>query len=263
MAEYNTPVQHFREALESVATQTYRDFELIVVDDGGQNDVGGIVGEFNDPRFRVVKHPANKGLVAALTTGIETSNAALIARMDTDDIYLPRHLELLVGAASAMPEIAVFSARSNEFASDSEGFVVGTPGEKTKLNLVKGDGPSHPATLIRRSALEAVGGYPDYRRAEDFALWCEMLLHGHRLYTIESVTHRYRVNLEDYRKRRLKNRGGEIVARLHYYPLLGASPLAYLKIIRSIAGGILPARLVRQLRTWERRNTQPSVSSSD
>jgi len=254
MAEYNTHESHLREAISSIVNQTFTDYELIIVDDGGNNDLAAIVSEFNDERIMVIQHATNMGFVAALETGIAAASAELVARMDTDDVYLPTHLENLVQAARDFPDFAVYSARSQEFSNDGRRMVMGTAGEKTVKSVLRGSQPSHPATLIRKSALLSVGGYPDYHRAEDLALWCEMLLHGYRLCTIEPVTHLYRVDLADYRKRRLRNRRGELGARLHYYPRLGAGPADYLKVVRTIAGGILPGRLVRSLRRWERRD---------
>jgi hypothetical protein len=65
---------------------------------------------------------------------------------------------------------------------------------------------------------------------------------------MDEILLNYRVNPGDFRKRTLKNRGGEIKARLHYYPALGASPFDYFHICRSIVAGILPTKLVISLR---------------
>jgi glycosyltransferase involved in cell wall biosynthesis len=248
MSEFNTPVQHLNEVLDSIVKQTHQNFELVLVDDCGRNNVKEIVGAYNDDRLKVLHNPQNLGLRLSLNRGILEARASLIARMDTDDIYSADHLEQLVCLADTLPEYAVYASRSIEVSNDEFEMILGSSGEITAKELMRGSVPSHPATLIRKSAMLSVGGYPDYLRAEDLALWCELILDNQRLYIGEQTTHRYRVLLKDYSKRTLKHRRGEIAARLHYYPLMSAPLISYLKIIKIIIVGVLPGRVVRTLR---------------
>ena len=62
---------------------------------------------------------------------------------------------------------------------------------------------------------------------------------------LDDVLYRYRVNPHDYQKRTLCHRGGEIKARLHYYPKMGAGLVEYFRIVKSIAAGLLPIKVVR------------------
>lgn len=249
MSEFSTPEHHFDESIRSVLNQSFQDFELIIVDDCGSNDVSSLVRRYQDPRIRIIRNRHNMGLAESLQMGLRHAMAPLIARVDTDDMYDPLHFELLVAAASQMPEFAVYSSLSIEFSDDGRSFLLGRAGEKSARDLMRGDVPAHPATLIRTEALRRVGGYPlMYRRAEDLALWFELVRAGERILVTEAQTHHYRVNLQDYSKRRLRHRGGELRARIHYYPLLGAAPYEYLKILRSLAAGVLPPRLIRAIR---------------
>jgi glycosyltransferase involved in cell wall biosynthesis len=248
MSEFDTPEPHLKEALDCISKQTYQNFELLLIDDCGRNDVKAIVGAYNDNRFKVLPNPRNMGLRQSLNRGIHEARGSLIARMDTDDIYSADHLEQLAGLANTHPEYAVYASRSIEVSDDEFEMILGSSGEITTKELLRGSVPSHPATLIRKSAMLSVGGYPDYSRAEDLALWCELILDNQRLYIGEQTTHRYRVLLKDYSKRTLKYRRGEIEARLHYYPQLSAPLGAYLKIIKIVVGGLLPGHLVRTLR---------------
>lgn len=249
MSEYNTPIQYLEASLHSILAQTFRDFELIIVDDRGANDVSQVANRMGDRRIRVVRNPRNLGLALSLTHGIEVARADWLARMDTDDLYDPEHLERLLKLVAERPGFAVYASRSVEFSDDGVQVELGVAGEKTARSLVRGDAPAHPATLISRSALLDAGGYTrEYGRAEDFVLWCEILLGGGRIYVNDALTHRYRVSLGDYRKRALRTRGGEIRARLVYYPKLKAKPVEYLRIVRSILGGLLPPRTTRALR---------------
>lgn len=87
---------HFlKEALHSILNQTYRYFEIIVVNDSGE-EVSEIINAFKDSRIRYVRHETNKGPSASRNTGLKTAKGTYIAYLDDDDIYYPEHLEMLV-----------------------------------------------------------------------------------------------------------------------------------------------------------------------
>lgn len=248
MSEYNTPVSDLKVAIQSMLVQTYKDFEFIIVDDGTANDLKSIVNEFNDSRVKILKNPMNMGFVHSLNNAIKYAKGKYIVRMDTDDIALPDRIEKLYSFITTHPEYAVVGSRAVEFSGKKENGVLGKSGEKTRKSIIKGDSLVHPSIIMEKSAIESVGYYKDFNRAEDLALWCELLLDGSRLYVIDDILLRYRVNPNDYRKRKLSNRKGEIKARLHYYPKLGASPIDYLYIIKSIIAGIMPVQFVQNYR---------------
>lgn len=248
MAEYNTDPDLLRGAIASILTQTETRFELLIVDDGGRNDVPAIAAEFADERIRVVGYGENRGFVAALNAGWPQARGRFIARMDTDDTVEPTYLETIHSFLAEHPEYAVVSGQAVEFSTDGPALVHGRPGEVTRRSLMRGGAPIHAASMMRTEALAAVGGYPEYRRAEDLALWCEMLLAGERMYIVPEVVYHYRVEAADFAKRRLRNRGDEIRVRLHYYPRLGARPAEYLRIVKSVVSGVLPTPMVRWLR---------------
>lgn len=248
MAEYNTHPSHLRRAIKSILTQTFSDFEFIIIDDGTKNDLKSIVGEFNDKRIRVVKNPRNMGLVYSLNSGIRHARGKYIARMDTDDIALPLRLEKQYLFITEHPQFDVVGTKAIEFSGRQKFGILGRGGEKSRRSISYGDSLVHPSVLVKKDTLLSVGCYDNYYRAEDLALWCKMLLNNHRLYVIDEALLHYRVDPSDYSKRVLKYRRGEILARLHYYPKLGASPFAYLLIVKSIIAGILPIRLVKLYR---------------
>jgi radical SAM protein with 4Fe4S-binding SPASM domain len=94
---YNRP-EMLKETIRSILAQNYQDFEIVVVNDCGQ-DVEAIINELNKDENKIVyiKHSRNKGLAAARNTGIMVSRGKYIAYLDDDDIYYPHHLETLVG----------------------------------------------------------------------------------------------------------------------------------------------------------------------
>ena len=80
-------------AIQSVLNQTYRDFEIIVVDDGSADNTEEVVKSFYDKRIKYIKHKKNKGAAATRNTGIKAARGKYIAFQDSDDEWLPEKLE--------------------------------------------------------------------------------------------------------------------------------------------------------------------------
>lgn len=250
MAEYNTDPVHLVQSIQSMLDQTMQDFELLIVDDGGSNDLQAIAASFGDARIRILHNDGNRGLVHSLNSAVQSARSEYIARMDTDDIAARDRLERLYDFMVARPEFTVVGSLAIEFSDEEKaGRLLGSAGEKSASNLMRGDVPIHPSVMFRRSEIIAAGLYEDHHRAEDLALWCKLNLARKRIYILDEVLLNYRVTPADYRKRRLRNRMGEIKVRLAYYPRLGAGFIDYLHILKSVVAGSLPAFLVIFLRS--------------
>ena len=95
-------------SIHSVLAQTYADFELIVVDDGSNDETGSVVAEAGDPRIVYQRHGNNRGPAAARNAGIACARGEFLAFQDSDDEWLPTKLAKHLEAFSRMgPEIAV------------------------------------------------------------------------------------------------------------------------------------------------------------
>jgi Glycosyl transferase family 2 len=168
------------EAIDSVAAQTYRDFEIIVVDDGSSDGIAARLAACTSP-ITLIKREANGGVSAARNDGIRHSRGDLVCFLDSDDVYLPRRLETAVEYLAAHPrDGAVYTDMLVEFA----------PGEP-RTSWVKSPGavPSGrifdrllqtdayrlacmPTITVRRTVLEAVGGFDESLSfGEDTELW--------------------------------------------------------------------------------------------
>ena len=85
---------HLKEAIESILTQTFDDFELIIVNDGSKDRSGEIIRSFTDKRIRYMENDQNRGLIYSLNRAIDTAVGRYIARMDADDVCFPDRLEV-------------------------------------------------------------------------------------------------------------------------------------------------------------------------
>ena len=97
------------EAIQSVLKQTYRDFELLVVDDASTDDTLDRVRAINDPRIRIASFPNNVGLADNLNRGLDIIDTELVARMDGDDIAEPDWLETGIHVLDTMPDVGICS----------------------------------------------------------------------------------------------------------------------------------------------------------
>jgi len=175
-------------ALRSVSAQTFRDWELVAVNDGSDDASLEILDRAarKDRRIRVLTG-AHAGIVGALCSAAELASAPRIARMDADDVMHPRRLYLQATRMDSSPAVDVLATRVRSIGETAEGmrrYVDWQNGLLTHDELVSNffvESPlAHPSVLMRREAFERAGGYRDPGWAEDFDLWHRMREHGAR-----------------------------------------------------------------------------------
>src|SRR5699024_3762224 len=119
MAEYDTPIEHFNLAVESILNQTFSDFEFVIVDDSKNQHLEEYIKNYPDERIRIVKNGGNFGLVYSLNRAIDAATTEYLVRMDTDDISLPQRISVLYEEITKNPEYSVIGTSIIEF--DDEG----------------------------------------------------------------------------------------------------------------------------------------------
>lgn len=174
-------LRFFAETLESIEDSIYRNFEVIVIDDGISPEKKTWLADFfkTKPSYKIIQNNG-VGIVDALNTGISNSSGAYIARLDTDDCIRPDRLEIQVDFLHLNPQIGVVGSQITYINQVSEpigvsrypnGYVFNSP-RSFKSCLI-----AHPSVMIRREVLEKIGGYSSllkyqgYDFAEDFFLW--------------------------------------------------------------------------------------------
>lgn len=166
--------QYLGAAIQSVLAQTYRDFQIIVVDDGSTDDTAQVAGGFGTA-VRYVFQP-NAGLSAARNTGIRVSCGEYLAFLDADDLWLPNFLATLVPRLDRDTRLgAVYSG--SRFVDEEGHFqpqrITRTvPADRLHATLTSGDFfPAH-AVLVRKSVLNSVGFFDESLCAsEDWDMW--------------------------------------------------------------------------------------------
>ena len=165
MTVYNTRA-YLAEAVESVLSQTFGDFEFIIIDDGSTDGSTGILQGYarRDPRIRLTSRP-NTGIVAAANEGIAQARGRYLARMDSDDVSLPHRFERQVRYLDEHPECVLVGSRVTVV--DPYGSPVFDSGQKLTHEqidaelLSSGGGWAvvQPSAMMRTEAVRRVGGY--------------------------------------------------------------------------------------------------------
>ncbi len=97
--------KYLKEALESILNQTFTNFEFLIINDASTDNSKNIINSFNDHRIKLIENKENLGLTKSLNKGISISQSEYIARMDADDISLPKRLGIQVKFMDKHPEI--------------------------------------------------------------------------------------------------------------------------------------------------------------
>lgn len=176
----------FSRALESICDQTLPPDEVVVVEDGPLGPALEAVLDAHPgdevPLVRV-RLPENRGLAAALQQGLSATAHPWIVRMDADDVALPHRIETQMTAIK-QGDIDVLGSSMLEFEGDTD-HIVGTRSLPLRHDAISSyariNNPvNHPTAVLRRAAVEAVGGYRSVHHMEDYDLFARLLAAGYQ-----------------------------------------------------------------------------------
>lgn len=183
-------------AVSSVTSQSARDFELLIIDDGSTDDSATQVAGFSDPRIRLLKNEKNRGLVQTLNRGLSEARGEWIARCDSDDLWLPSKLEIQLAHGAADSKVALIGTNAT-LIDENDQFrgQFRTPASHEALcwDLCFRNPFVHSTVLFRRAVAQELGGYHDIPAAEDYDLWSRMAA-KHRLASVPQALVRYRLH---------------------------------------------------------------------
>ncbi|HET9066245.1 MAG TPA: glycosyltransferase family 2 protein [Gemmatimonadales bacterium] len=171
--------EHVRDAVDSVLRQTILPHEIVVVDDA--SPTGTDVLDTLDPRVRVIHRTVNGGAGAARQTGVAATTADWIAFLDADDAWLPQKLERQFADLTERPSLdAHHTGLVTVYQDGREVPRLGKPLLLTLPEQLRRNQALPSATMIRRHALQAVGGWSADRRVmEDWELGIRLVAAGH------------------------------------------------------------------------------------
>ena len=185
------------QALESLASQTFTDFEVVAIDDGSTDSTAEILQRWSreDTRFNIYSQP-HGGIITALNLGLHKSNANYIARMDADDLCHPERLERQVDYLEAHPEVSLVGCRVAGYPPDSlrRGFNIYIDWQNALVSdadirrEIFIESPlAHPSVTFRKNWVERAGGYQEHGWPEDYDLWLRLYLLGAQFAKVPEV----------------------------------------------------------------------------
>lgn len=250
MGVYNCSAT-LQEALDSLYHQTFQDFEIVICDDGSQDNTYEIAlnNALSHPNVQLLKNDKNLGLNVTLNKCLCKARGQYIARMDGDDLSSPNRFEEEVLFLDIHPEYAIVSCPMYYF--DEQGvFGQGEGnGEPSLFSFVKGTPFCHAPCMVRREAYEAVGGYSVDKkllRVEDYHLWIKMYAAGYRGYMLSDPLYSMRDDRNAVIRRSFRSRINEAYVKHLAIRNLHLPLYSYIFCLKPIVLGLLPPSLY----TW-------------
>lgn len=177
MPVYNTEEEYLREAIESILSQDFEDFEFLIINDGSQNNAEKVILSYEDERIKYHKNEKNLGLIDTLNKGLELATGEYIARMDSDDVSLPERFKKQVAFLDENSDVDVLGTWFNCFPRNRVIKSFTNDKDIKECLLVNSNIIGHPTVMFRRTIMDRFGAKYDKKAiyAEDYALWLSLL----------------------------------------------------------------------------------------
>ena len=165
---------YLKEAIESILNQTFKDFEFLIINDGSTDKTLEILQSYYDSRIKTINNEKNIGLTKSLNKGLHLSRGQYIARMDADDISLPKRLKEQKNFMDKNPEIGIVGAWIKTIGTQI-GYVQKYPSdpEEIRMSLLFRGQLAHPSVMLRKSLVKKYNLYYDsnFKYSQDDELW--------------------------------------------------------------------------------------------
>jgi glycosyltransferase involved in cell wall biosynthesis len=203
MPVFDTLAAYLAECWESIRAQTFREWELVLVDDGSRaaDTIAELDRIAEDPRVVLIRLEKNQGIAPALNLGLSRCRAELVARMDGDDKMMPTRLERQFAYLRTHSDVTVLGAQLQMIDMEEQLQPPTEHPEQVTDEYIKHQHKTsgiwfvnHPAVMLRRSEVINQGGYPTYRTAEDLGLWLKLAKAGLKIHNLPTVEVHYRLH---------------------------------------------------------------------
>ncbi|BDM24233.1 MULTISPECIES: glycosyltransferase [Pseudomonas] len=200
IASYNH-ARYIEESINSVINQTYKHIELLVIDDGSKDDSPALLKRLQEQHGFDLRLQANQGLARTLNDAIARAKGSLIVPFGSDDIMLAHRIATQVEYMNGKPEVGICSANIETI--DQDGNVMGAREQRNRnlpfrrldfddLFLDRKPGPMAATLMLRREALEKVGGFNTDIRLEDVYIELSIARAGYYIDVLGEVLAQYR-----------------------------------------------------------------------
>ena len=197
MPVYNSE-KYVGEAIQSIINQTYKDFELIVIDDCCKDKSAEVISGFHDDRIVFIRNKENKGFLYGLNLGIEIAKGEYIARLDDDDVSYPERLEKQVEYMDTHQDVVLLGTKIDLLINNERVFGEDVPiytSEQIVFSLPFGNYCiAHSSFMMRKSILMANNiRYEIFKQTPDYHMLLQMCLFG-KLSCLDEVLVTWRIH---------------------------------------------------------------------
>jgi glycosyltransferase EpsE len=236
-------------SIYSLINQTYRDFEIILYDDGSTDETyntAKILAD-KDDRIILIRNERNKGLSHALNHCLLYAKGEYIARQDGDDISLPHRFEKQIEAFENHPGISIVSTAMIYFNETGEYAVNRLIEYPASKHLLYKSPICHASCMVQKKAFQDVSGYSEKQkcyRVEDYDLWFRMYAKGHKAYNILEPLYMILNNKNTYKRRKFKYRINESRVMFSGIKMLGFPAYYCIFALKPLVAAIFPKYLL-------------------
>ena len=246
------------QSVKSIEHQTYKNWELILCDDGSSDNSYKVAQRLANENSRIIllQNDRNLGLNKTLNKCLSVASGEYIARMDGDDDCLPYRFEKQLSFLENHPEYDIVSSRMILFDENGEWGQTQQPEYPTAEEVVTGSPICHAPVMIRKYAIDAVNGYtedPHMLRVEDVNLWIKLYTNGSRCYNFQDPLYRMRNDQNALNRRKYIYRLNSVYVRILGCKALHLSKKAYLKSFLPMIKGLVPAHIRYIIRKYQWR----------
>ena len=192
MPVYRTNEQYLKETIDSILSQTFTNFELLILDDCPEDNREDMIKSYTDERILYFKNESNNGISFSRNKLTTLAQGNYLAVVDHDDIALPTRFEEQVRVLDTHPEIGIVGSWVERFPNIK---VVKYPESNQDIEqyLMQGCAVPHTGAMIRASILPDNPYEEKFSPAEDYRLWCK-LIGKTQFYNIQKVLMKYRIH---------------------------------------------------------------------
>ena len=188
---HNTPIEFIEECFLSMDNQTFKDFEVLIINDGSDWETTKYIRENSRSNYRIFELEKS-GISNALNFGIQISSNDILCRMDADDIMMSNRLELQYKFLDENKDVDVLGGQISIFGDQT--------GESKHPSIIDSDiiaksdwFMNHPSVMYRKSSIIGIGGYnSSFDGTEDYELWCRGLVAGLKFRNLNEIVLRHR-----------------------------------------------------------------------
>ena len=178
-------------SIRSILSQSFQDFELLIIDDGSEDNCVGLVSEIKDSRIKL--HQNKHDFIGSLNMGLDLSKGRYIARTDSDDIMHPDKLKIQYQFMEENPEVDVCGTWAKCFGIKDNEITAPQSHNEIASALLFGNMLIHPSVMMRRESIDKnnLRYKHEYIYAEDYKLWVDCVMSGLKLANIPEILLNY------------------------------------------------------------------------